>query len=78
MLRRLEALLDPTAGMPASPPTAGLVRFYWFYIRQVTGLTAALFFFGGLIAILDFDDPGLYRPGRRFGILAHAADAVSR
>jgi ATP-binding cassette, subfamily B, multidrug efflux pump len=53
MLRRFEALLDPTAGMPAPPPNAGLTRFYWFYIRQVTGLTGALFVFGGLIAILD-------------------------
>ncbi|HEY0185045.1 MAG TPA: ABC transporter ATP-binding protein [Rhodopila sp.] len=53
MLRRFEALLDPTAGTPAPPPNAGLARFYWFYIRQVRGLTAALFVFGGLIAILD-------------------------
>ena len=53
MLRRFEALLDPTAGTPAPPPNAGLVRFYWFYIRQVTGLTIALFIFGGLIAVLD-------------------------
>src|ERR1700712_6108937 len=53
MLRRFEALLDPTAGTPAPPPNAGLQHFYWFYIRQVTGLTVALFIFGGLIAILD-------------------------
>jgi ATP-binding cassette, subfamily B, multidrug efflux pump len=53
MLRRFEALLDPTAGTPAPPPNAGLVRFYWFYIRQVTGLTIALFICGGLIAVLD-------------------------
>jgi ATP-binding cassette subfamily B multidrug efflux pump len=53
MLRRFEALLDPTAGTPAPPPNAGLARFYWFYIRQVRGLTVALFVFGGLIAILD-------------------------
>jgi ATP-binding cassette subfamily B multidrug efflux pump len=53
MLRHFEALLDPTAGTPAPPPNAGLVRFYWFYIRQVTGLTVSLFVFGGLIAILD-------------------------
>jgi ATP-binding cassette, subfamily B, multidrug efflux pump len=53
MLRRFEALLDPTAGTPASPPNAGLWRFYWFYIRQVRGLTAALFVCGGLVAILD-------------------------
>ena len=53
MLRRFEALLDPTAGTPAPPPNAGLVRFYWFYIRQVTGLTFALFVVGGLVAVLD-------------------------
>jgi ATP-binding cassette, subfamily B, multidrug efflux pump len=53
MLRRFEALLDPTAGTPAPPPNAGLVRFYRFYIGQVTGLTIALFICGGLIAILD-------------------------
>jgi ATP-binding cassette subfamily B multidrug efflux pump len=53
MLRRFEALLDPTAGTPAPPPNAGLVRFYWFYIRQVRGLTGALFVCGGLIAVLD-------------------------
>ncbi len=57
MLRRFEALLDPTAGTPAPPPNAGLVRFYWFYISQVTGLTAALFVFGGLTAILDMMIP---------------------
>lgn len=53
MLRRFEALLDPTAGVPAPPPNAGLARFYWFYIKQVRGLTVALFVFGGAIAILD-------------------------
>ena len=53
MLRRFEALLDPTAGKPEPPPNAGVTWFYWFYIRQVTGLTLALFVFGGLIAILD-------------------------
>ena len=68
MLRRLEALLDPTAGTPASPPTAGLVRFYWFYIRQVTGLTAALFVFGGLTAILDSMIPAFI--GRVVGLVS--------
>ncbi|WP_428493188.1 ABC transporter ATP-binding protein [Rhodopila sp.] len=53
MLRRFEALLDPTAGNPEPPPNAGIKWFYWFYIRQVTGLTLALFLFGGLVAILD-------------------------
>jgi ATP-binding cassette subfamily B multidrug efflux pump len=53
MLRRFEALLDPTAGTPAPPPHAGLTRFYWHYISQVRGLTAALFLFGGMLAVLD-------------------------
>jgi ATP-binding cassette, subfamily B, multidrug efflux pump len=68
MLRRLEALLDPTAGTPASPPTAGLVRFYSFYIRQVTGLTGALFVFGGLTAILDSMIPAFI--GRVVGLVS--------
>ncbi len=43
MLRRLEALLDPIADA-RSPPTAGLVRpFYWHFVRQVRGLVVALF-----------------------------------
>jgi ATP-binding cassette subfamily B multidrug efflux pump len=53
MLRRFEALLEPTAFPPTEPPTAGLVRFYWHYIRQVPWLTGALFVAGGLIALLD-------------------------
>src|ERR1700744_868070 len=53
MLRRFEALLDPTAGTPASPPKGGLPHFYRFYIGQVRALTIALFVCGGLIAILD-------------------------
>ena len=69
MLRRFEALLDPTAGAPAPPPNAGLVRFYWFYIRQVRGLTAALFVFGGLTAVLDTMIPA-------FIVVALGADAT--
>ncbi|HEX2939535.1 MAG TPA: ABC transporter ATP-binding protein [Rhodopila sp.] len=53
MLRHFENLLNPTAGTPAAPPAAGLARFYVFYIRQVTGLTVALFICGGLIAVMD-------------------------
>jgi ATP-binding cassette subfamily B multidrug efflux pump len=53
MLRRFEALLDPTAREPIEPPTAGLLRFYWHFIRQVPWLTVALFIAGGVIAVLD-------------------------
>ena len=34
MLRRAEALLDPTARPPEPPPTDGLRPFYWHFIRQ--------------------------------------------
>ncbi|MBN8909435.1 MAG: multidrug ABC transporter ATP-binding protein, partial [Rhodospirillales bacterium] len=53
MLRRFEALLDPIARTPSEPPTEGLLRFYWHYIRQVPWLTASLFVAGGVIAVLD-------------------------
>jgi ATP-binding cassette, subfamily B, multidrug efflux pump len=71
MLRRFEALLDPTAGTPAPPPSAGLVRFYWFYISQVTGLTAALLLFGGLTAVLDMMIPAFI--GRVVGLVSSHA-----
>jgi len=77
MLRRFEALLDPTAGTPAPPPSAGLVRFYWFYISQVTGLTAALLVFGGLTAILDMMIPAFI--GRVVGLVSsHAPQTLFR
>ena len=68
MLRRFEALLNPTSGTPASPPNAGLVGFYWFYIRQVTGLTIALFVCGGSIAVLDTMIPAFI--GRLVGLVS--------
>ena len=73
MLRRFEALLDPTAGIPAPPPNAGLVSFYWFYIRQVRGLTVALFIFGGLTAILDTMIPAFI--GRVVGLVSSNSPA---
>jgi len=57
MLRRFEALLDPTEATPAPPPHAGLVRFYWHFIRQVRWLAVALFVVGGITAILDMAIP---------------------
>ena len=53
MFRRFEALLEPTSVPPTEPPTAGLPRFYWHFIRQVPWLTASLFIGGGLIALID-------------------------
>jgi ATP-binding cassette, subfamily B, multidrug efflux pump len=74
MLRRFEALLDPTAGLPAPPPNAGLLRFYWFYIRQVRTLTIALFVFGGLLALIDTMIPAFI--GRVVGMVSAHSPAT--
>src|SRR5690348_11003456 len=57
MLRRLEALLIPTARPPSPPPHAGLLRFYWHFIRQERWLMVALFVVGGAVALLDLTLP---------------------
>ncbi len=53
MLRRFETLLQPTAGIPAAPPNAGLADFYWHFIGQARWFAVSLFAFGGSIAVLD-------------------------
>ena len=73
MLRRFEALLDPTARSPEPPPTDGLWPFYWQFIRQVRPLVAALFIFGGLIAMLDVTIPAFI--GRVVGLVSTHAPA---
>jgi ATP-binding cassette subfamily B multidrug efflux pump len=77
MLRRFEALLDPTGPEPAPPPTAGLARFYWHYIRQARWLAVSLYVVGGLIAILDTTIPTFI--GRVVSLVStHAPDALVR
>ncbi len=73
MLRRFEALLDPTARSPEPPPTEGLRPFYWQFIRQVRPLVVALFIFGGLIAMLDVTVPAFI--GRVVGLVSTHAPA---
>jgi ATP-binding cassette subfamily B multidrug efflux pump len=68
MLRRLEALLNPTARSPEPPPTEGLWPFYWQFIRQVRWIVVALFVFGGLIAMLDVTIPAFI--GRVVGLVS--------
>src|SRR6478736_9782242 len=73
MLRRAEALLNPTARPPDQPPTDGLWPFYWHFIRQERWLVVALFVFGGLIALLDVTIPAFI--GRVVGLVStHAPD----
>jgi ATP-binding cassette, subfamily B, multidrug efflux pump len=81
MLRRAEALLDPTARQPEVPPTpasspgasSGLWAFYWHFIRQGRWLVVALFIFGGLIAMLDVTIPAFI--GRVVGLVSTHAPA---
>ena len=77
MLRRFEALLNPTARSPEPPPTEGLWPFYWQFIRQVRPLVVALFGFGGLIAMLDVTIPAFI--GRIVGLVSsHTPEALLR
>ncbi|HEX4024183.1 MAG TPA: ABC transporter ATP-binding protein [Steroidobacteraceae bacterium] len=57
MLSWFESRLEPTAGTPSEPPTGGLVRFYWHFLRQMPGLLAALFATGFAVAVLDLTIP---------------------
>ena len=68
MLRRFEALLDPTARSPEPPPTEGLWPFYWQFVRQARPLVVALFLCGGMIAMLDVTIPAFI--GRVVGLVS--------
>ena len=57
MLRWFESLLDATAPHPDPPPNAGLVRFYWHFIRQALGPATGLFIAGGVAALFDLTIP---------------------
>ena len=74
MFRRAESLLDPTVGLPEEPPTEGLFRFYWHFIRQQRWLAAALFLCGGLIAVLDAAIPAFI--GRLVSIISTHSPAT--
>ena len=77
MLRRFERLLNPTGPAPEPPPTAGLVRFCWHFIRQARGPTAALFLGGGIIAVLDMTIPTFI--GRVVSLISsHTPDTLLR
>jgi ATP-binding cassette subfamily B multidrug efflux pump len=77
MLRRAEALLDPTARQPSPPPTDGLWPFYWHYLRQQRWLIAGLFLFGGLAGIVDVTIPAFI--GRVVSLVSsHTPQALLR
>ncbi|MFQ3623404.1 MAG: ABC transporter ATP-binding protein, partial [Acetobacteraceae bacterium] len=53
MLRAAERLIPPTEAAPEAVPPAGLVGFYWHFIRQAKRPFAAMFAAVGLVAVLD-------------------------
>ncbi|HET7847916.1 MAG TPA: ABC transporter ATP-binding protein [Pseudolabrys sp.] len=57
MFRAFERLLTLTSGPAPSAPPAGLVAFYWHFVRQSKGLFVALFAVGFVAALLDVTIP---------------------
>ena len=57
MFRFLENIVQPTAATAVVQPPAGLLRFYWYFVRQAKGLFAALFAAGLCVALLDASVP---------------------
>jgi len=74
MLRRAEALLDPTARQPEAPPVHGMPAFYRHYLGQERWLIAGLFLFGGLAGILDVTVPAFI--GRVVGLVSNHTPAA--
>ncbi|MGI3904077.1 MAG: ABC transporter ATP-binding protein [Janthinobacterium lividum] len=77
MFRFFESLISPT-GVPQSTearstqPPAGLIKFYWHFVRQAKPLFAALFVAGFSVAVLDASVPWF------IGHLVRAITSTSR
>ena len=52
MFTFFESRIRPTATPPGAPP-AGLLAFYWHFMRQTRGLYVAMFVTGLVVALLD-------------------------
>ena len=52
MFKFFETRIRPTAPPPGAPP-AGLVAFYWHFIRQTRGIYIAMFATGLCVALID-------------------------
>lgn len=57
MFRFFESLIRPTAAASAVQPPAGLLPFYWHFLRQAVPLFVALFAAGLCVALLDASVP---------------------
>ncbi|WP_296574783.1 ABC transporter ATP-binding protein [Phreatobacter sp.] len=67
MLRYLETRIDPVALPPGDGPPAGLLAFFWYFIRQARWLFAALVVVGMIAAVVETAIP--YFIGRMVAIL---------
>jgi ATP-binding cassette, subfamily B, multidrug efflux pump len=67
MYRYFENHLDPVAAPPDGGPPAGLIAFYWYFVKQAKWLFAALFVVGMIAAVLETAIP--YFIGRLMAIL---------
>jgi ATP-binding cassette subfamily B multidrug efflux pump len=57
MFRLFEQALSPTAEVDLADPPAGLIAFYWHFVRQAKGLFIGLFVAGLFVALLDATIP---------------------
>ena len=78
MLRRFEALLDPTARSPEPPPTDGLWPFYWQFIRQVRPARRRAVHLRRPDCDAGRHHPRLHRPRRRPGFHPHPRRPAAR
>ena len=53
VFRYLESRIMGTAGPGPGEPPAGLIAFYWHFIRQTRGLYLAMFATGLGVALID-------------------------
>jgi ATP-binding cassette subfamily B multidrug efflux pump len=53
LFRRFENLIDAFQEAPKTPPPDGILRFYFYYIRQVWPVFAVLMVVGLVVAVID-------------------------
>src|SRR5579872_1486616 len=68
-----ENLIVSTARPPEAHPPSGLVKFYWYFLRQVRWNVAFLFAAGFAVAIIDAAIPVFI--GRTVTLVSTAAPA---
>ena len=71
MFAFFESLIDSLRAPPAESPPQGLLRFYWYFARQVKGVFVAFIVSALLVALLDTIVP--FYIGKLIGILSKTA-----